>query len=52
MLVGVPVLVNVAVGVFVDVGVIIVRYIAGIHPILPSESNTSTHVSPFSSSTP
>jgi hypothetical protein len=43
--VGIPVLVNVTVSVFVEVGVIIVRYVAGIHPILPSESSTSTQMS-------
>lgn len=40
--VGKPVLINVTVGVFVEAGVIIFRYGAEIHPILPFKSSTST----------
>ena len=49
---GILVLVRVAVGVLVAVGVMIVRYAAGIHPTLPSGSRTSTHISPFTTSMP
>ena len=50
--VGILVLVVVAVGVFVSVGVMIVRYVAGIHPTLPSGSRTSTQIRPLTTSWP